>query len=155
MKKLLSPLIVVALAACGGPHTAAHSAASPVPMYSGTPEPAIVTPAAREAAVAVTAASPGRNLTKLGDLVRTRSPQLNFCYQESLANNPGLAGTVTVAITITSAGDVADVGITKRLWSGKGFEDVENCLTSKIRGWKFPTADEARGSYPFALSFTR
>ena len=98
---------------------------------------------------------PGRNPATIGDFVRTRSAQMNFCYQEALVTNPTLAGAVAVAVTITSAGDVTQADVIKRSWSGKGTEALESCIRARVRTWKFPASDAPTGTYPFSLSFTR
>jgi hypothetical protein len=98
---------------------------------------------------------PRRDPAKLGQFVRARSAQLQFCYHEALARHPNLAGAVTMSITIAGTGEVTRVGVSERSWSGAGTDEVESCLRRKIRAWKFPAADESRGTYPFSLSFTR
>jgi hypothetical protein len=96
-----------------------------------------------------------RSLAELGDFVRARSAQLNFCYTEALSGTPKLAGSVSVAVTITSTGDVTDVKVIKRSWDGPGTKALEQCIGNKIRSWKFPRADVPVGTYPFSLSFTK
>ena len=99
--------------------------------------------------------APGRNPSTIGDFVRTRSAQMNFCYEEALVANPKLAGAIAVAVTITSAGDVTDASVTKRSWSGKGSEVLEQCVRARVRTWKFPASEAPTGTYPFSLSFTK
>lgn len=112
---------------------------------------------ARKRSNAGTAAesAPGRSLATIGDFVRMRTAQMNFCYEEALTTNPKLAGAIAVAITITSAGDVTNADVTKRSWSGKGTDEVEACVRARVRTWKFPASDAPTGTYPFSLSFTK
>ncbi|HKO15478.1 MAG TPA: AgmX/PglI C-terminal domain-containing protein [Gemmatimonadaceae bacterium] len=98
---------------------------------------------------------PRRDPAALGQFVRARSAQLQFCYHEALVRHPNLAGAVTMAITITGSGQVTGIAETQRSWSGAGTDEIESCLRRKIRAWKFPAADESRGTYSFSLSFTR
>jgi hypothetical protein len=99
---------------------------------------------------------PGRNVSDLGDYVRGRNSQLQFCYSEyGLKTNPSLAGSVTVAVTLTSAGAVTGVDITKRTWSGPGASESESCIKQRISGWKFPSSDRGGGTYSFSFSFSR
>jgi hypothetical protein len=99
---------------------------------------------------------PGRNVADLGDYVRSRNSQLQFCYQEyGLKVNPGLAGSVSVAVTLTGAGSVTGVDITRRTWSGPGASEAENCIRQRIAGWKFPPSDQGGGTYSFAFSFSK
>lgn len=99
---------------------------------------------------------PGRNVADLGDYVRGRNSQLQFCYSEyGLKVNPQLAGSVTVAVTLTSEGAVTGVDITKRTWSGPGAAEAESCIKQRISGWKFPSSEHGGGTYSFSFSFSR
>jgi hypothetical protein len=99
---------------------------------------------------------PGRNVADLGDYVRGRNSQLQFCYSEyGLKVNPQLAGSVAVAVTLTSEGSVTGVDITKHTWSGPGAAEAESCIKQRISGWKFPSSDHGGGTYSFSFSFSR
>ena len=99
---------------------------------------------------------PGRNVADLGDYVRGRNSQLQFCYSEyGLKVNPQLAGSVAVAVTLTSEGSVTGVDITKHTWSGPGSAEAESCIKQRISGWKFPSSDHGGGTYSFSFSFSR
>ena len=99
---------------------------------------------------------PGRDVGDLGNFVRSRESQLRFCYQEyGLKVNPGLAGKVNVAISLTGAGNVTGVDVSGRSWGGEGASEVENCIRQRIRGWKFPASDRGGGTYGFTFNFTR
>ena len=92
----------------------------------------------------------------LNSFIRGRDAQMHFCYEEyGLKVNPQLAGKVVVAVTITETGAVDEVDVTDRSWSGKGSEEVEDCMRSKIRAWKFPAEAQGGGTYPFSYVFTR
>lgn len=99
---------------------------------------------------------PGRNVSDLGDYVRGRNSQLQFCYTEyGLKVNPQLAGSVTVAVTLTSEGAVTGVDITRHTWSGPGSAEAESCIKQRISGWKFPSSEHGGGTYSFSFSFSR
>jgi hypothetical protein len=99
---------------------------------------------------------PGRNVSDLGDYVRGRNSQLQFCYSEyGLKVNPSLAGSVAVAVTLTSDGAVTGVDITKRTWSGPGAAEAESCIKQRISGWRFPSSEHGGGTYSFSFSFSR
>jgi hypothetical protein len=99
---------------------------------------------------------PGRNVADLGDYVRGRNSQLQFCYSEyGLKVNPQLAGSVAVAVTLTSEGSVTGVDITKHTWSGPGSAEAESCIKQRISGWKFPSSEHGGGTYSFSFSFSR
>lgn len=97
-----------------------------------------------------------RDVGELGQFVRSRESQLRFCYQEyGLKANPSLAGTVTVAISLTGSGDVTGVNVTNRTWSGPGASEAESCIRNKIESWRFPSSDAGGGTYSFPFNFTR
>lgn len=99
---------------------------------------------------------PGRDVGELGAFVRSRESQLRFCYvEQGLKQNPSLAGTINVAITLTGSGNVTGVDITSRTWSGAGVSAAESCIRSKIRSWKFPSSSAGGGTYSFPFNFTR
>ncbi|HEU4563748.1 MAG TPA: AgmX/PglI C-terminal domain-containing protein [Gemmatimonadaceae bacterium] len=98
---------------------------------------------------------PGRDVGELGSLVRSRESQLRFCYQEyGLKVNPRLAGSVTVNIAIGGGGNVTNVSIGNRSWSGAGASEAESCIRSRVRGWKFPASSTGEGTYGFTFNFT-
>ena len=97
-----------------------------------------------------------RDVGELGQFVRSRESQLRFCYQEyGLKANPSLAGTVTVAISLTGSGEVTGANITNRTWSGPGASEAESCIRSKIESWRFPASDAGGGTYSFPFNFAR
>jgi hypothetical protein len=102
------------------------------------------------------ASGPGRNVAELGNYVRGRQSQLQFCYQEfGLKVNPQLAGTVGVAVTLTGAGKVTGVDITRRTWSGAGSAEAERCIRERVMGWSFPPSDQGGGTYSFSFVFSK
>ena len=99
---------------------------------------------------------PGRNVADLGNYVRGRQSQLQFCYEEyGLKVNPRLAGTVNVAVTLTGVGGVTGVTITNRTWSGPGSSEAEGCIKQRILGWRFPPSDQGGGTYSFSFVFSK
>jgi hypothetical protein len=91
----------------------------------------------------------------LGTFVRGRESELRFCYEESLKANPGLAGAVTVAISLSPTGSIARADVTRRTWKGAGAAEAESCMLQKIRGWRFSGSAGSGGTYAFPFSFTR
>ncbi|MGH7718089.1 MAG: AgmX/PglI C-terminal domain-containing protein [Gemmatimonadaceae bacterium] len=99
---------------------------------------------------------PGRDVSELGSYVRGRQSQLRFCYEEyGLKVNPNLAGTVTVAVTLTGTGGVTGVNVSNRTWSGPGAAEAESCIRSRITSWRFPQSEAGGGTYSFPFNFTR
>lgn len=94
------------------------------------------------------------NTEELGTFVRRHEAELRFCYNEyGLKANPGLAGSVGTAITLTASGGVTGVDISSRTWGGAGASEAESCIRNKIRSWRFPSGNE--GTYGFNFNFTR
>jgi hypothetical protein len=92
-----------------------------------------------------------------GNFVRSREPQLQFCYADTRAENPDLAGSATVAVKLAADGNVIDAGIIRRSWFGKGSDVVESCLLARVKSWRFPAnqLDDAVQLLSFAVVFTR
>lgn len=98
----------------------------------------------------------GRNMSELGTIARGREAQLRFCFDEyGRRVNPLLAGKIAVAVTLAPAGTVTAVRVTSRSWTGKGATEVEDCICSRIRTWKFPEYDGGPGTYPLTFIFTQ
>ena len=99
----------------------------------------------------------GRDVSELGNFVRSRQEQLRFCYEErGLYANPSLAGTINVSITLSGSGNVTGAEVTNRKWSGGGGgAEVESCIIQRIRTWRFPSSAAGGGTYVFPFNFTR
>ena len=120
-------------------------------------QPKTVTKAEQFGPALTTAAAPSQGSPAFGNFVRSREPQLQFCYADTRSKNPELAGSATVAVTLAADGNVIDAGIVRRSWSGKGAEDVESCLLARVKSWRFPAnqLDDQRQVLSFAVVFTR
>ena len=123
-----------------------------------SPQPAKIAPVAASAASPSKAgtAAPSNASPAFGNFVRARSPQLQFCYEDTRASSPYLAGSATIAVTLGPAGNVLNADIIRRTWSGKGSEVVESCVLNRVRGWRFPAIDTDEVlTHSFAVIFTR
>jgi hypothetical protein len=99
---------------------------------------------------------PTRDIGELGTQVRDHQSQLRFCYDEfGLKVNPSLAGSVTMAITLTGGGAVTKAEITSHTWSGAGVDAVESCILQRAHGWRFPASAAGGGTYEFSFNFTK
>jgi TonB family protein len=141
--RTLTTLMCTALALVSG---GCATRQSPAPIKSGDFGPPVTM------ANAPSAGSPA-----FGNFVRSREPQLQFCYADTRAANPELAGSATVAVTLAADGNVLDAGIIRRSWFGKGSDVVENCLLARVRSWRFPPnqLDDQKQVLSFAVVFTR
>jgi len=82
------------------------------------------------------------------------SAEIQRCYEaEGLRLNPGLGGMIEVEITVSPSGRVEDAEVASSALMGAGRREVESCITSTMRNWRFekgPFAPEAI-VYPFNL----
>ena len=140
--RTLTTFLCTALALAGG----ACATPQPTPVKASEFGPALST-----------APAPSQGSPAFGNFVRSREPQLQFCYADTRAENPNLAGSATVAVTLAADGNVIDAGIVRRSWSGKGAETVESCLLARVKSWKFPAnqLDDEKQVLSFAVVFTR
>jgi hypothetical protein len=104
--------------------------------------------------------NPGGNSSgamQMGDFVRSRSPQLQFCYEETRVKTPQLAGSATVAVLLAADGGVSDAAIVRKTWTGKGAEGLESCVLSRVRMWRFPASEDGNDKrvHSFSMIFTR
>jgi hypothetical protein len=99
---------------------------------------------------------PTRDVGELGTAVREHESQLRFCYDEyGLKVNPDLAGSVTVALTLTAGGAVTNATVSRRTWSGPGASPAEGCILQKARAWQFPPSSTGAGTFEFAFNFSK
>ncbi|MFL5561376.1 MAG: AgmX/PglI C-terminal domain-containing protein [Gemmatimonadaceae bacterium] len=142
----------LAVCACASAPAKAPSAAT-LALYDAN--------AHRPTAVAeAPAASPNANgsslgVTPIGDFVRSRNAQLQFCYEETRAKNPGLAGSATFGVQLAPDGSVTRADVLRRSWLGSGADQVEACVLAKLRTWKFPADGTNARPYSFSTVFTR
>ncbi len=85
-------------------------------------------------------------------VIASHRDQIKYCYSQELNRNPNLAGKVAVKFTISPKGYVTQASVAQTTLNNAA---VENCITQKIRTWKFP---EPKGggivivNYPFILN---
>ncbi|MCX7943849.1 MAG: AgmX/PglI C-terminal domain-containing protein [Deltaproteobacteria bacterium] len=87
-------------------------------------------------------------------VIRAHANEIRYCYELELAKNPGLWGKVSVNFVISPTGSVQSAKVKETTLNN---QNVENCIISKVKGWKFP---EPKGggivivTYPFILKRT-
>ncbi|AGC46629.1 FHA domain/TonB domain-containing protein [Myxococcus stipitatus DSM 14675] len=86
-------------------------------------------------------------------VIQANRGQIRYCYESLLNRFPKLGGKVAVKFVITATGSVASSSVAQ---STAGNAELETCVASRVRTWKFP---EPKGggvvvvTYPFI--FTR
>ena len=83
-------------------------------------------------------------------VLRRRSGAVKRCYEKALKRNEGVGGKLTVKFQIGTAG-ITRIKVTK---NGTGDAGVANCITSAMKGWRFPIPEggPVTFSFPFILS---
>lgn len=82
------------------------------------------------------------------------SGEIQRCYEtEGLRVNPGLGGMIEVELTVAPSGRVQDAAISASALSGAGRQEVESCITSTVKNWRFEKGPFAIETivYPFNL----
>ena len=151
LSTLASMTATIAVCACLA-HPALPSQATLALYDANAPRAdAMASPSARHATGGTSSA-----MTPIGDFVRSRSAQLQFCYQETRTANPSLAGSVTIGVLLAPDGTVTRADVLRRTWEGRGVAEAESCALTKVRSWKFPPTDgPATRPYSFSAVFTR
>ncbi|MEM9073011.1 MAG: AgmX/PglI C-terminal domain-containing protein [Myxococcota bacterium] len=85
-------------------------------------------------------------------VIRRNITQARYCYEQALAQDPTLAGTVKLAFIINAEGQVQSAVVRE---DGLPDPSVGTCLARVVRRWRFP-APEGGGvvavTYPFVFS---
>lgn len=68
-------------------------------------------------------------------VIRQHIAQIRYCYEKELVRTPGLFGKVDSRFTISASGWVERAEVSH---STIGSGEVERCIISKIRTWRFP-----------------
>ncbi|RMG20344.1 MAG: TonB family protein [Deltaproteobacteria bacterium] len=86
--------------------------------------------------------SPGKTIVMGGldkeviaRVVRRHQNEIKYCYERELQKDPNLYGKVAVQWVIDGSGAVAQASIAQ---STMGNANVENCILTRVRRWKFP-----------------
>jgi TonB family protein len=80
---------------------------------------------------------------ELSRVINSHNDAIEYCYKRESKLNPNLSGDVTVEFTIAYNGRVSDVRI---LQSSVRNKNVERCITSRVRGWRFKPIDRSEGN---------
>jgi hypothetical protein len=89
----------------------------------------------------------GEESSAIKEVVRRKSGQVKYCYDQRLKENPNISGRLVVDISI-AGGRVASVIIAENTTGDSG---LESCVIRKIKTWAFPAEVEDDITLPFAL----
>ncbi|HKW49185.1 MAG TPA: AgmX/PglI C-terminal domain-containing protein [Gemmatimonadaceae bacterium] len=82
--------------------------------------------------------------------------EIQHCYEtEGLRVNPGLGGMIEVEITVVPSGRVEEAAVSSSNLSGVGHHEVETCITSSIRNWRFERGPFAVETIVFPFNLVR
>ena len=82
------------------------------------------------------------------------SIEIQRCYEtQGLRVNPALGGMIEVQVTVLPSGRVGDANVTASALSGLGREEVESCITTTVKNWRFEKGPFTTETivYPFNL----
>ncbi|MBI2892029.1 MAG: AgmX/PglI C-terminal domain-containing protein [Deltaproteobacteria bacterium] len=68
-------------------------------------------------------------------VINSHQGQIAACYERALLREPSLAGRVVMSWVISPSGGVANVSVAQSSMSNSA---VTSCISSAIRGWRFP-----------------
>jgi TonB family protein len=68
-------------------------------------------------------------------IIKQHIAQIRYCYEKELVRSPGLFGKVATSFTISGDGHVQSASVTESTLKN---DEVERCITAKIRTWEFP-----------------
>ena len=81
-------------------------------------------------------------------VVQKYTGQLTYCYEKRLKAVPTLEGRIEVGWSVSGG---AVVGSPYIILNGTGDAELADCITKKIRRWRFPADVEGEVSWPFAF----
>jgi len=79
-------------------------------------------------------ASGGKCKVEIKSVVRKKQGNINFCYDQAVANDPSLAGKIKIKVVIKKSGHKISFA-SGSLKSKK----LESCIKRKVKKWKFPS----------------
>ncbi len=86
--------------------------------------------------------SSNRSQDAIGQVVARHTSGIENCYKRETKLNPNLKGSVSVRFTIAPNGRVTRVRIVKSTLKNR---NVENCITKRIKSWRFNAIDKKDG----------
>jgi hypothetical protein len=122
-------------------------------LDAGTPAPKDAGPAPKSAVASQGAATVSGSLPPdvIQRVVRRHMAQIRYCYEQGLASNPSLAGSVKIHFVIAADGTVATATESD---STLGAPTVTSCITRTFRAMVFPAPSGGIVTATYPLTFT-
>jgi TonB family protein len=86
--------------------------------------------------------SSARSQEAIGRVVGKHADAIENCYKRESRLNPNMKGSVTAQFTISTEGRVTSIRIIDSSLNNK---NVENCISRRIRSWRFDPIDKSEG----------
>ncbi len=83
-----------------------------------------------------------RSGEELSRVINSHNDAIEYCYKKEAKLNPNLKGDIQVEFTVGFNGRVKAVRIVRSSLRNK---NVENCISSRTRGWRFAPIDQKEG----------
>lgn len=93
----------------------------------------------------------GLDRNEIAAVIERHIGEIRYCYEQGLQTNPKLSGRVSMKFFIAANGYVSTANITN---SSLHSNQVEGCITSHLKTWKFPNPRGGvvvKVNYPFVL----
>ncbi len=94
--------------------------------------------------------SANRSADAISRIIAKHADAIENCYKKESRINPNLKGSITVQFSIQADGRVENVRIIDSTIRNK---NVENCVISRIRRWRFDKIDESEGDVSFRQKY--
>ncbi len=86
--------------------------------------------------------SANRGSEELSRVINSHNDAIEYCFKKESKLNPNLRGDVQVEFTVGYNGRVKAVRVVRSSLRNK---NVENCISTRIRGWRFKPIDKTEG----------
>jgi TonB family protein len=93
-----------------------------------------------------------RDYEVINAVVLSHKTSINMSYEKYLKIDPGLAGKITIRLTIAASGDVSAATVIENT---TGNRDLEDDIVRKVRMWKFDPIPEGDATVTLPLVFSQ
>jgi TonB family protein len=93
-----------------------------------------------------------RDYDVINAVVLSHKTSINMSYEKYLKADPGLAGKITIRLTIAASGDVSAAVVVENT---TGNHDLEDDIVRKMRMWKFEAIPEGDATVTLPLLFSQ